>query len=168
MFPLIGFYQAKRTTRTLDINTVWSPRSIHIRGNSIKSKTGCIFQFFFRGRSSYTSNHFLLLGTMKLSNNSLIEKQVTVTFFCGISPALEMCACVCTCAPVRLSPAVVMVAALSQHAVGAVRERGEEASRGRRLQARGAVGARGVSCRTGLWKRHHTGAASTGSGDTLQ
>lgn len=56
-----------------------------------------------------------------------------------------------------------MVAAFSQHAVGSVRERGEETSRGRRLQARGAVGARGVGCRTGLWKRHHTGAASTGS-----
>lgn len=49
VFPLIGFYQAKRTTRTLDINTVWSPRFIHIRGNSVKSKTGCIFQFFFGG-----------------------------------------------------------------------------------------------------------------------
>ena len=56
-----------------------------------------------------------------------------------------------------------MVAAFSQHAVGAMRERGEEASRGRRLQARGAMGARGVGRRTGLWKRHHTGAASTGS-----
>jgi len=52
-----------------------------------------------------------------------------------------------------------MVAAFSQHAMGAVRERGEEATRGRRLQACGAVGARGVGCWTGLWKRHHTGAA---------
>lgn len=74
-----------------------------------------------------------------------------------------MCACECTWAPVWLSPAVVMVAAFSQHAVGAVWERGEEASRGRRLQARGAVGARCVGCRTGLWKRHHTGAAWTDS-----
>lgn len=52
-----------------------------------------------------------------------------------------------------------MVAAFSQHAVGPVWERGEEASGGRRLQARGAVGARGVGRRTGLWKRYHTGAA---------
>lgn len=127
------------------------------------------FPIFFRGCLSNTSNHFLLLGTMKLSNNSLIEKQVTITFFWWKLVRLQkMCACVCTCAPVRLSPAVVMVAAFSQHAMGAVREGGEEASRGRRLQARGAVGARGVSCRARLWKRHHTGAASTGSGDTLQ
>ncbi|TNN68401.1 hypothetical protein EYF80_021322 [Liparis tanakae] len=61
------------------------------------------------------------------------------------------------------APAVVVVAAFSQHAVGAVRERGEEASGGRRLQARGAVGARDVGCWPGLCKRHHTGAASTGS-----
>lgn len=70
-----------------------------------------------------------------------------------------MCAGECTWAPVWLSPAVVVVAALSQHAVGAVRERGEEASWWRRLQARGAVGAWCVGRRTGLWKRHHTGAA---------
>jgi len=75
----------------------------------------------------------------------------------------DMCVCVCTWASVRLSPAVVMVAAFSQHAVGAVRERREEASGGRRLQARGAVGARDVGCWPGLCKRHHTGAASTGS-----
>lgn len=59
---------------------------------------------------------------------------------------------------------MVVVAALSQHAVGAVRERGEEASRGGRLQAGGAVGARGVAGRARLWKeRQQTGAASADS-----
>lgn len=56
-----------------------------------------------------------------------------------------------------------MIAAFSQHAMGAMWERGEEASRRWRLQARGAVGARGVGRWTGLWKRDHNGAASAGS-----
>ena len=61
------------------------------------------FPIFFRGCLSNTSNHFLLLGTMKLSNNSLIEKQVTITFFLvEISPAPEN---VCLCVHLRAGPA---------------------------------------------------------------
>lgn len=74
-----------------------------------------------------------------------------------------MCFSVTTWAPVLLNPAVVMETAFSQHAMGAVWERGEEASGRRRLQARSAVGARGMGCWTRLWKRHQTGAASRGS-----
>lgn len=107
---------------------------------------------------------FPLLGKMKFCNNSFIEKHAMWSESSPLSPLIllyleQMCAGECTWAPVWLSPAVVVVAALSQHAVGAVRERGEEASWGRRLQARGAVGAWYVGRRTGLWKRHHTGAA---------
>lgn len=110
-----------------------------------------------------TSTDFLLLGRIKFSNNSVVLK--TSHNFCGCSVCfLKKCVlCECTWAPIWLSPAVVMVAAFSQHAVRAVWERGEQPSRGWRLQAWGTVRARHVGCRTGLWKRHHTGAGSTDS-----
>lgn len=71
------------------------------------------------------------------------------------------CSAVRTCTSVRLSPTVVMVAAFPQHAMGPVWERGEEASRGGRLQACRAVGAGDMGCWTRLWK--DTGAASAHS-----
>lgn len=55
---------------------------------------------------------------------------------------------------------MVVVAAFSQHAVGPVGEGGEQAARGGRLQARGAVRAAALGCRAGLWKRQHTGDES--------
>lgn len=103
-----------------------------------------------------TSVDFPLLGRKKSSNNSVLLKTIHNNF-------CEYLYLLCTWAPIWLSPAVVMVAAFSQHAVRAVWERGEQPSRGWRLQACGTVRAWHVGCRTGLWKRHHTGAGSTDS-----
>lgn len=69
--PLIWFYQAKRITRTLDINTVWSSRFIHIRSNLFKKQDRMHFPIFLGGVIQVMT--FCFKAGLSY-NNSLIKK----------------------------------------------------------------------------------------------
>lgn len=115
VFLLIGFFIKHKDNKTLDINTIYSPDLIHITSNLKKKERRDAFSFFFWMWGALNRMDFLLLSRIKLSkseNNYLCGIKSDLFFFLLINKSLW-----CTCAPVWVSPAVVMIAAFSQHAV---------------------------------------------------
>lgn len=158
-----------RMTETLDINTVWSPRFIHIISNSVKRERGCISQYFGGWGGGFNSNDFLLLGKIKLSNYIFIgEKKTQVIIVELVQLSLSFSFILFN---IKGGARVYLSACLGRPCCGdgscafpACRagrggeRRGGGAEAASAGPACGGSGGRGPPGET-LWKRHHTGAA---------